>query len=161
MLYEVIVPASLGMSASGQKAKYSLRADVFRYSPNSRHSAKRASGHAEAVLRYSDNSGMRHGRRDRPGRPLGERLKCAIGTAEKPLDDRGRQYPLALADPGDVVAPSKTPRTSPRHWRRGATIGYERSNLRCDEFNHAAHSADSASACCNTFWTAASCRSGG
>jgi hypothetical protein len=29
------------------------------------------------------------------------------------------------------------------------------------KFNHAARSADKASACCNTFWTAASCKSGG
>jgi len=36
------------MSELGQKAKYSLRADVFRYSPDIRHSA-RASGHAEGV----------------------------------------------------------------------------------------------------------------
>jgi hypothetical protein len=36
------------MSHLGQKAKYSLRADVFRYSPDIRHSA-RASGHAEGV----------------------------------------------------------------------------------------------------------------
>jgi hypothetical protein len=33
----------------------------------------------------------------------------------------------------------------------------------CGEFTwgYATHSADNASACCNTFWTAASCKSGG
>jgi hypothetical protein len=38
----------------GQKAKYSLRADVFRSSPDSGHS----SGHVENVSLGSDDAGM-------------------------------------------------------------------------------------------------------
>ncbi len=37
------------MSALGQKAKYSRRADVFRCSPDIGHSARARAGHAESV----------------------------------------------------------------------------------------------------------------
>jgi hypothetical protein len=40
---------TLQTSALGQKAKYSLRADAFRYSPDIRHSARAASRLAEGV----------------------------------------------------------------------------------------------------------------
>jgi hypothetical protein len=47
---------------------------------------------------------MRHGQRDRHTRSRDQRLKLAIGTADKSLNDLVRQNSLALADLGDVVA---------------------------------------------------------
>jgi len=78
----------------GQKAKFSLRANVFRYSPDSRHS----SGHAQIVLNHRRQPGMRdaHGYRHR--RSLGHGGERAGWRGHQLLHDRMRQYPLGLAD---------------------------------------------------------------
>jgi len=47
------------MSGAGQKAKYSLRADVFRCSPNIGHAAQARVRPVEAVLLHSANARMR------------------------------------------------------------------------------------------------------
>jgi hypothetical protein len=41
------------------------------------------------------------------GLSLSQGLKLTIGASDEFLDDRGRQNSLALADLGDVVAPSR------------------------------------------------------
>jgi hypothetical protein len=50
-----------------------------------------------------DDARMRHRRRDRAGGALGQRLKFTIRTRDEFFNDRGRQNPLALADPDHLV----------------------------------------------------------
>src|SRR6266852_3011699 len=93
------------MSQLGQNRKHSIRANVFRYSPNSRHS----SGHAEAVPLNPANSRMAHGRRDRQRRSRSQRHQHAVGTGNELFHDRGMHNSLALADRLDVVTSLRSP----------------------------------------------------
>jgi hypothetical protein len=46
---------------------------------------------------------MRHGRRDRLGRPRRQRLQLTIGVHAEPLNDRGGQNSLAFSEVSDIV----------------------------------------------------------
>jgi hypothetical protein len=87
----------LAHSESGQKAKYSRRADVFRCSPNNGHSTVHPSGQVEGVPLHLANAGMRPRLRDRTSRSLSQRHKLTVATLDEALSNRRGQNALALA----------------------------------------------------------------
>jgi hypothetical protein len=90
-------------SAPGQKAKYSLRVHVFRCSPNNR----QWSGHAEGVpLHFEIPACVTVGAIGLVD-PSTSDFEFTVGTEGELLSDRVGQNSLALADLGDVVAPSR------------------------------------------------------
>ena len=70
-------------SELGQKAKFSLRANVFRYSPNSGHSTVPPSGQVESVSRHLADSGVRYGERGRAAIRSASRIALRQSNGQK------------------------------------------------------------------------------